>query len=697
MKRFRQLLLLTLCLWIASSGRAQFVSWDSFLERQAHNDEAGEASFWENFAEEASYLHDNPININASAKEQLEQLPFLSPKQVEDILFYIDYYGPLHTVGELMLISSLDYDTRQALSFFVTFGEKPVERENPTLHDLLTKGRQSLITRLSLPFYTRDGYQPFTLQEWEKTPSRHYWGNKLYQVTRYSYQFGQHVFAGLTGEKDAGEPFFTRGYDKMLGTRGYDYYSGYVQLKDIAWLRNLTLGCYRLSFGQGLVVNNNFSLGKNAALSNLERSTTADAIHRHGGTNEADFLRGIAATVKLGDFELTGFGSYRHYDATLTNDSIATFLSSGLHRTSLEMEKHGNVAGVLVGGHLKYSWNGLHTGLTAIYQRFNQPLASSSQAYRHYYPQGSSFFNVGADYAFYRPSFSFLGETAVSGNGGWATLNTLRVNLIEKTYLTLLQRHYAADYWGLQANAFSEGSEVRNEEGVYIGADVQRFRHWRLSAYADFFRFPWERYRVASPSKGIDIMSSATYSPNEEWSLQARYRCKAKERDVASAYKEVWEGGLFREVTQRIRLHADVRLSDDWAAQAAADYCQVNAESIDYGVRTALRISFSPQPAAKGSKPFRISSETSWFHTTGYAARIYSYEHGLPYSYGYRSFYGKGLRSTLLADVTLLPRLTCSFWATATRYFDRSEIGSGAERIPQNHAEELSLQLQYKF
>ena len=122
MKRFRRLLLLTLCLWIASSGRAQFVSWDSFLEQQAHNDEAGEASFWENFAEEASYLHDNPININASTKEQLEQLPFLSPKQVEDILFYIDYYGPLHTVGELMLISSLDYDTRQALSFFVTFG-----------------------------------------------------------------------------------------------------------------------------------------------------------------------------------------------------------------------------------------------------------------------------------------------------------------------------------------------------------------------------------------------------------------------------------------------------------------------------------------------------------------------------------------------------------------------------------------------
>ena len=160
------------------------------------------------------------------------------------------------------------------------------------------------------------------------------------------------------------------------------------------------------------------------------------------------------------------------------------------------------------------------------------------------------------------------------------------------------------------------------------------FRQWRLSAYADFFRFPWERYRVASPSKGIDIMSSATYSPNEDWSLQARYRCKTKERDVASAYREVWGEGLFREVTQRMRLRADVRLSGDWAAQAAADYCQVNAETIDYGVRTALRISFSPQPAAKGSKPFRISSETSWFHTTGYAARIYSYEHGLPYSYG---------------------------------------------------------------
>lgn len=693
---FRMMLFVLLTSAAAGEARAQFLTWDDFLEQHFQAEETDDGTAWENFVEEMTALHEHPININAATKEDLMQFPFLTDGQIEEILFHIDYYGALHNVGELMLIPHLSYDTRQLLSFFVTFGEGVHHAPTPTLKDWLTDGRSQAIVRTDIPLYKRSGYRPFTLGEWQEHPSQHYWGNRLHTVARYSYQYGHHLFWGLAAEKDAGEPFFTRGVDgALLGSRGFDFYSGYVQLKDMNWLRNLTAGCYRLHFGQGLVMNTNFSLGKNMMLDNLERCVTADPISRHGGTNETDYLRGAAATVSLGDVEVTGFVSYRHYDATLTHDSVSTFLTTGLHRTSVEIDKQGNVSGMLAGGHLRYSQNGLHLGVTGLWQTFDHPLSRGTAAYKVYYPVGSRFANGSIDYAFYRRHISFTGETATGTGGGWATVNTLRVEPFERIYLTLLQRHYSRDYWGLQANAFSEGSEVRNERGIYVGADVQAVRQWRFTAYADLFRFPEPRYRVAEPSKGADVMASATYQPHDGFSLLTRYRCKAKERNVLSGYSF---DGLFREVTQRLRLQANAALGPTWSMVTTADYCQVNAEAVNRGVRLAERLTCSGLFLPGQGNKLTLNGELAWFDVSDYAARLYGYERGLLYAYNYRAYYGNGLRAMLMADATLLGgTLTATLKIGSTLYFDRTSISTYAEQINQSHAEDLALQLRYKF
>lgn len=693
MKGFFQGLLLLFFLFSGgmegyAQGEKQAFTWEDFLAQRLMAE--GEESEWENLVEELTALQEHPICINTATREELEQLFFLSPRQVEDILFYLDVNGPIHAVGGLMLIPSLDYDTRRLLSFFLSFDVPENPDEKAGFREWMTKGKSSILGRMDIPFYTRAGNRPFTLSEWREHPSKYYWGNPLYSSVRYSYHYREHLFWGLTAEKDAGEPFFTRGADgELLGRKGFDFYSGYVQIKDRGWLHNLTLGTYRLSFGQGLVMNTNFSLGKNVMLSNLERSATADPIRRHGGTNESDYLRGGAATVRIGAVDVTGFVSYRHYDATIVRDSVSTFLTTGKHRTTTEIQKADNVRGTVAGGHVRYSWNGLHVGATGLWQAFDHALAKGTQAYRTDYPEGQNFTNLSADYAFYRHAFSFQGETAVSGNGGWATLNTLRVEPFEQVAFTLLQRCYSRDYWGLQSNSFRENSEVRNEQGLYIGADVQCVQHWCFRAYADLFRFPEPRYRVDEPSKGIDLMASAQYNPNDELSFLARYRCKVKERNVLAGYTF---DGLFREVTQRVRLQADWTLGPSWAVQGLADFCQVNAETIDYGFRLADKLTWT-HPA----RPVRVNGELSWFRTTGWSARLYGYEHGLLYAYNYRSYYGHGLRGMLMADVRLFGSLTCTAKLGWTHYFDRNEIGSDADLIPQHHAEDLAVQLRYTF
>jgi len=689
MKRlFFVIVTIFLLLLARTDARAQHTTWETLLEQRMYAE--GEETSWENLADELATLHEHPICVNSATKEELEKLFFLSPNQIEDILLHVDLEGPIHEPGGLLLIPSLDYATRQLLCCFLTFDipEKPDEMGN--FRDWISKGKSNIMSRMDIPFYTRAGYDPFTISDWEKHPSRHYWGNALYGSIRYTYNYREHLSWGFAAEKDAGEPFFTRGINgALLGSRGFDFYSGYLQLKNRGFMHNLTLGTYRIAFGQGLVMNTNFSLGKNYLLSYLERAATAEPIHPHGSTNETDYLRGAAATVRLGTVDVTGFVSYRRYDTSLVQDSISTFLTTGKHRTTTEMQKQGNASGVFAGAHVKYSWNGLHVGATGLWQTYSRPITNGHLIYKTYYPKGHSFTNLSADYAFYRRQVTFLGETAWSGNGGWATMNTLRVEPFDRVTFSLLQRHYSRDYWGLQANAFSEGGEVRNERGVYLGADIQSISHWRFTAYADLFRFPEPHYRVDEPSKGIDVMGSALFSPSESHSYLLRYRCKVKERNVMSGYSY---DGLFREVTQRIRFQANLTFSPSWSMQGTADYCQVNAEKVDYGLRLADRLTWT-HPIL----PLSVNGELSWFRTTSWASRLYGYERGLLYAYNYRSFYGHGLRGALMVSGTPLKKLKLTAKVGWTHFFDRNEIGSGADLIAQSHTEDLALQIRYSF
>ena len=100
-----------------------------------------------------------------------------------------------------------------------------------------------------VPFYDRKG------------DNDGYLGPKYRHWLRYQFTYGDQVKAGLVGAQDAGEPFFTR-----QNKKGYDYYSLYVQLRNMGRLESLVVGNYRVSMGMGLVMNNGFSLGKLALL-----------------------------------------------------------------------------------------------------------------------------------------------------------------------------------------------------------------------------------------------------------------------------------------------------------------------------------------------------------------------------------------------------------------------------------------------
>ena len=686
----RYLLLVLLCQGTSLVATAQFLSWDDFVEQhlmEADADEAG-GILVGNLCDDYIYLHEHPININQADSVELQRLGFLTASQIEGIHYYIYRYGALRSVGELMLIPELDYATRQLLSYVVTFGDLAEEKVSlgETWRQMLTRGRSELSSRMDIPLYRQAGYAPRTQSQLDAAPSRYYVGNALYHNLRYGYRYGNKLSWGFSVEKDAGEPIFTAMQPCP------DYLSGYVQVGDMGVLRQLVVGNYRLRFGQGLVLNSDFALGKTMLLQSLGRQSAMVTPHR--GTGESDYYTGAAMVIGWGQVQLTAFGAYRKLDATLDGAGIATLRTSGYHRTLTERACRGNTRGDLYGVHVSYAVHGFHVGATALYQSFNRNFTPSAQSYKRYAPQGHSFTNASVDYAWHHHRLSVMGETAVDGKGAVATLNMVRVKAADRLYMTLLHRYYAHDYWALEAKSLAASSDVRNERGAYLGAEWQPHRRLAITAYGDVYRFPYLRYRVSAPSYGADGMATVRYSINDDHLLQLRYGYRLKQRDVADGYTSL-EGALVNECTHRLRFRWEAALTPLLSCQATAETCVVQAETLSTGYMANIQATYTPSHSHHSC---RVSGGVAAF-LADYASRIYSYERGALYAYNYQMFYGKGWRGYLLVQYghRAMPNLSALAKLGSTLYLDRTSIGSGAAMIADNHCEDVQLQLRLTF
>src|SRR3546814_13842160 len=51
--------------------------------------------------------------------------------------------------------------------------------------------------------------------------------------------------------------------------------------------------------------------------------------------------------------------------------------------------------------------------------------------------------------------------------------------------------------------------------------------------YADYFKFPWLRFRADGPSQGYDLFSQFSYVPNKKVKVLFRYRFRKKQENSA--------------------------------------------------------------------------------------------------------------------------------------------------------------------
>lgn len=671
------------CYFIESQISYPVDKWVDYIQSQVE-EETDEAKI-ETLYAELSYRAEHPFDLNEATEAQLRTLPFLSDRQIESLLSYRKKYGKMKTVYELKQVDELDFETIQYLLPFVRIGEYPVDKLPVSVENLLKKGRNELQIRYDRCFQQKAGYKTYPDSILARYPNRRYLGEPFYTALWYSYTFDERIQVGMVAEKDAGEPFW------MARHKGYDFYSAHLLIKDFGWLKTLAAGDYKASFGQGLVLSQDFLPGMQAGVTGMERRR--NGFRRHYSTNEVDFFRGAAVTLQWKKTEWSVFYSYRRVDGAPVDGVFTSLKTDGLHRLERDWEKRGRIPMQTYGGHWQYAGQAFCVGLTALSYSFgSQRWEPEPHPYNLFYFRGRRNWNAGIHYQWKNNRLSVYGETSVSAGGAVATLDAIRITPASYISWLVLYRYYDRRYQAFFGQAFGQNTSVQNEQGVYLGMELVPVARWKLTASADFFRFPWLRYGVDAPSSGQEYKALLSYTPSAVFSVSLRYAYKTREENAsgaASASARVLPVGQ-----QRLRVQAVGSPASALLLRTSAE--GISRQPVSGPARKGILLT-----QAAGWKPaspaFQGDVSVSWFRTDDYATRLSAYEKQLLYAFSSASLYGKGFRLAFSCRMELRGRLIFSTKIGHTFYTDRERIGTAQEEIDGPRKTDFSFLLRWKF
>lgn len=654
----RRIVIFLLLIGFTSATRAQDITFEDLVQYLTTT-ELAEIENFNARIDELNQMSQTAMNINTASSEDLSRIPFLEERAITEILLYIERTGGMRTLGELIYISNLDYDARRFLPLFF-YAERIKEDTHIDKPLRFSSAHHILQTKIDIPFYERAGYSA-------KNTDQRYQGSSIANMLRYQFNMNNQITAAIIADKDQGEPV-----GKPF-TMGYDHWSGFAMVKNMGIVKTAVIGDYRIGFGEGLLLNQQFSVGKI-----MQSAYHARGITGKSSASETNFMRGAAVTLGLcKEWSLSGFFSYRLMDGTLHQGTtmVSSLSTVTTHRNRNEIEKRFNTSEFLYGGNIQ--WNGRHfnIGVTGFSERFHLPFWRGTEIYREYYPEGDSFWGISVNYGMTYDRLSLSGETSTDGHG-IATLNRVGYRFPHRIMTMVAHRYYSPRYHSFHSSALSEWG-VQNEHGIFTSVTAPVTSSLTLTASADYFKAPHERYQINHPTNGFEMRLRADYDINRRNSLMVRAGWKNKEayniRYITHNYQTTWRLSLseFTLRTQAMYKYygaADGSRSHGFALQHHMDY-------------------------ANSSGKFRAGVIATWFHTKDYDSRIYASQLALLNNYNSIMLYGHGLRFAASARYTWCQYLTLMARYSVLRYFDREMISSGLQLINSPWCNDLSIGL----
>ena len=641
----------------------------------------------DSFLQRLQHFSRHPLNLNNAGKEELEELGMLDEIQINQFLSYRRLLGKLISVYELQAIPGWKVSTIQIMLPYITLSDAVTAKG--TIRQRLQKGEQSFLLRYGRTIEKAEGYKT------RSDSNSHYLGSpdKLYM--RYIYKYKNLLQYGLLGEKDAGEQFF-KGKEKS----GFDFYSFHLFIRKIGIIKDLAIGDYTISMGQGLIQWQGLALGMGSELVTAERQSPV--LHPYNSPGEISFQRGAGITLEKNHWELTGFLSFRHISANTEADAggqeehIRSLLPSGYHRTASELQNKNNIRQISSGGVFSYSTDRLHVALNVVQYVFSKPLQKENLSYNLFAPKGRSFSNVSLSYNYTYHNVHLFGESAVDKQMHHALLNGVLVSLHPKVDLAFVQRSIGRDYQSLNAGAFTQNAQPVNETGIYTALTIRPSDLVTMEAYTDIFKFPWLRYRIDAPSYGKEYSLQFAYKPNKLVELTSRYKREYKPLNSTAADSVMSTVKMMQRTNFRIQM--SVALNQEFTLRNRCEIIWYNRKQSDQeqGYLAYAEILYKPV-----MRPFSGSARLQYFETDGYNSRLYAYENSVLYGFSIPAFFDQGwkyycnLRFNLSAFLHSESNLHVNCWVRWAQsvYPGKKSLSDGIDKVKGNKKSELMLQI----
>ncbi|MCX6286572.1 MAG: helix-hairpin-helix domain-containing protein [Bacteroidetes bacterium] len=641
--------------------------------------------------EEQDEVRARPVNLNAASEEDIARIPFLSTFQRKNLLDYLNEYGEVFSVFELLAVPGFDSAMIRKITSYVSFHE--VSHSPPlTFRNLAKYGKNEVLICAGTIFPRSKGYRSAEALK-EAGNVNFYPGNPYGMSFRYTYTFGDRLAIGFSGDKDAGEQFFA-GAQK----NGMDYYSGYISYSQSRILKRLIIGNFRAGWGLGLTFNTGSSLGIYPCFT--QEFSLAGGIRPTQSVSEGSVCRGIAINLGAGRFTMSGICSFRKRDANVIEEdpvtgkasAFSSFIETGYHRTISEISKRGKVPEFIFGGNLCFRGNFFSLGVTAYSVSLGASFQPCNELYNRFAFTGRNNFVAGADFNLFYRFVRISGEVSRCRNGSVAWIAGLNLNPDPRFSAVILYRDYPPGFQNMYSNSFRQNTNCSNEKAWFLSLTAGLPLHFSLSMFADFCNFPWAKYNICKPSAGNDMGTLLSWQLNKSLNIILRYMYSSGETNIVQENDVIH--GTGKESTD------DFRIQLNWfVSQAVGLQSRVEIKNSRQGLKqkTSGWLMFQEISMKPVKIPLKIVLRYSVFDCPAYDSRIWAYEPDVLYGYSMPSYYGRGIRACIFVRYACGRHLVFSLKEGLTRYNDKNIISSGLDEIDTNWKLDLTLQFQIRL
>lgn len=545
-------------------------------------------------------LHDAPIDLNHTSDEELSQLRFLSPRQIDDILLYADKH-PFVSLYELRLIPSLEeYEIRDLLPFVrISNQQSETLHQQPSIQEVFAHAHHEFLTRVDV----RDieGYEG---------------SDPVYVQARYRFDYRRRVVFGARLQR----PPAGKARDLQYGA--------YVQLRDPSpHLHTLVAGNFQAGFGQGLVLAPVFHAGKSMYIVSAGQSRER---LRYYSSVDGEGLHGAGATFRFRWGKQTRLDASALYSMRRANDSV----------------RHH-----LLGANITFRHRKLELQFTAVENLWSDSVRPYRDArYNRHYFRGRNQAVIGVSARYNHGWFDLFGEIAIAQNNtpslfAPALIAGSRFYPCDGVSLIALYRYYSPYFDNALGYAFSETSRINDENGGYLGFDITRLRRWRFTGYADVFYFSGYKYGLGSDTAtlGYDVLAEARHI-RQDWRISLRARVRKKGSPATFSLRAQWD---YTSGPLSLRTTAEANLTRSKTSPLSYGYTVYQDASLDCSRLSSLNTKV----------PLSVQFRVQWFDAREWTNRLYAYEHDVLYAFSVPATYGLGGRAYLCLRWQIIPRL----------------------------------------